>query len=519
MRSIALAILCVGILGVGAYLTATSPDEDTRVRIKLVDAATGKDLSGIVRLYRGIAAKPEKLPGLFNRLLGLKLPDEASGWCVVPVGGAVANLPRAKIRLEALSGLETERAQQDFDLTGKPPEELVLKLPLLFRPEDHGLVAGNTHLHLMKISKKESDEYLRLVPAADGLRVMFISYLERFKDDAEYITNTYPVGDLAFQGSGVLYNNGEEYRHNFKAQGQGYGHVMFLDMRKHILPASLGPGITGKGFDDHPLAGGIDTARKQGATIIWCHNSFGHEDVVSALAGRLHALNVFDGSRLGNYEESYYRYLNIGMRLPISTGTDWFLYDFARVYAQMEGEPTIRGWLESLKAGRNVISNGPLLSLTVDGKKPGAIIDLEKGKKVAIEASAVGRHDFQNLQLVHNGKVIQTKRCSGKGRFSASIKTEVRVEEPSWFAVRIDGTTKNELDRPLYAHSSPVYVDIAGRRVFDVEAARGLLTLIEEGQEAIRAQGSFSSDVNRDGVLAHYDQAAKDLRERINLRK
>ena len=40
----------------------------------------------------------------------------------------------------------------------------------------------------------------------------------------------------------------------------------------------------------------------------------------TALTGRLDALNVFDGSRTGSYEENYYRYLNIGLRVPISTG-------------------------------------------------------------------------------------------------------------------------------------------------------------------------------------------------------
>ena len=43
----------------------------------------------------------------------------------------------------------------------------------------------------------------------------------------------------------------------------------------------------------------------------------------------------------GSYEENYYRYLNVGLRLPISTGTDWFLYDFARVYAGVPGKLTM----------------------------------------------------------------------------------------------------------------------------------------------------------------------------------
>src|SRR5262249_40848516 len=207
------------------------------------------------------------------------------------------------------------------------------------------------------------EEYLRQIPAADGLRVMFISYLERHKDDAEYITNRYPIGDLAqFKATGVLFNNGEDHRHNFGGYGEGYGHVMILNIKQLVKPVSRGAGITGAGFDDSPLRPGIDDAKKQGGTIIWCHNSFGFEDVLNALTGRLDALNVFDGSRRGSFEESYYRYLNIGLRMPISTGTDWFVYDFARVYARVPDKLIPSRWLEALKAGNCQATNGPLLS-------------------------------------------------------------------------------------------------------------------------------------------------------------
>ena len=58
------------------------------------------------------------------------------------------------------------------------------------------------------------------------------------------------------------------------------------------------------------------------------------------------AFNVFDGSRTGKYEDNYYRYLNVGLRLPISTGTDWFIYDFARVYVRMTDKLSIKSWLD-----------------------------------------------------------------------------------------------------------------------------------------------------------------------------
>jgi hypothetical protein len=135
-------------------------------------------------------------------------------------------LPRSKLRLEALSGLETARGQLDLDLR-KDVEDVTIKLDAVFRPEERGLVAGNTHLHLMKLTKEEAEEYLRKVPIADRLRVLFISYLERDKDDATYITNGYPTGDLPrFEASKVLVSSGEEHRHNFGGYGEGYGHVM-----------------------------------------------------------------------------------------------------------------------------------------------------------------------------------------------------------------------------------------------------------------------------------------------------
>ena len=159
---------------------------------------------------------------------------------------------------------------------------------------------------------------------------------------------------------------------------------------------------------------GLDNARKQGGTIIWCHNTNGDEDVPNALAGRLDALNVFDGSRRGIYEDTYYRFLNIGLRLPISTGTDWFIYDFSRVYAKVPGKLTIPAWLEAVKAGRCQATNGPLLTLTVDGKEPGDVIVQDQPRTVKVVASAIGRGDFQLLELVHNGKVIDTKATTAK---------------------------------------------------------------------------------------------------------
>jgi hypothetical protein len=517
-RRFTLAAGCLALLCAFAIWSATGQEGAVKLRLRLVDAVTGQDRSGIVRLIDR-DKKTIALPGLYDRLRGVKVAPEFCGWHVVPVKGADTEVPRGVYRLEALAGLETELASIQVDLGKTRPAEIVVKLEPAFDPGKLGLVAGNTHLHLMKLTKEDAEDYLRKIPPADRLRVLFISYLERFKDDAEYITNRYPIGDLpAFNATGVLVNNGEEHRHNFQSHGEGYGHVMFLNIKNLVKPVSLGPGITGGRNDDRPLRPGIDDARGQGGAVIWCHNSFGYEDVLSALTGRLHALNVFDGSRRGNFEESYYRYLNVGLKMPISTGTDWFIYDFARVYVRAAEPLTIAGWLEGLKAGRNQATNGPLLTLRVNDHDCGDTVKLAGSGRVKIGASAIGRHDFQELQLVHNGKVIRQQRAYGTSTFLANLREDVRVEESGWFAVRIESKTINELGYQLFAHTSPVYIEVAGKPIFDVVAAEGLLKQIEEGQAAIGKQGFFSDQTAKQQLLGLYTQAAGELRERINKR-
>jgi hypothetical protein len=511
-------VLCLSL-----YLNAgpEAATADCKVRLRLVDTQTGQSLGGLVRIFRAGQAEPLQLPGLFDRLRGLERSTTVAGWYVLPATGAETTLPRAKLRLEAIAGLESASGRQEIDLTGGNAGEVTVPLRLLFRPDQLGLAAGNTHLHLRGMSLAQANEYLRQIPAADGLKVLFISHLERHSDDEHYITNRYPVGDLKqFGPPGVLISNGEEHRHNFGAYGQGFGHVMLLAIKQLVQPVSLGPGITEEGNDDRPLGAGIEEARRQGGTVIWCHNASGHEGVPNTLAGRVDALNVFDGSRADTFEETYYRYLNIGLRLPLSTGTDWFLYDFARVYAKIQGPLTTRSWLDAVKAGRgHAATNGPLLSLSVNGLGPGEVIDLDRPQAVRVEATGIGRHDFRQLQLVQNGRVVQHVRAESKhGGWSARLVAEIRLEGPSWFAVRIDTPTRNEFDCRLFAHSSPVYVNIAGKSVFDLEAARGLLRRVEEARADIYARGKFSGSQAQDKILALYDKAAQELRERMGAR-
>ncbi|MCH7685621.1 MAG: hypothetical protein IH899_02890, partial [Planctomycetes bacterium] len=351
---ISTATTCVTMIGL-LCLTGSQRQNTCETTIQLIDAVTGEELSGLLTITDsdGQAVLPSEL---LSRGMGLNDTLPISRWLVLP-GKRSVSLPRKKLTVEAISGLETESAKVTVDLTEKTTAKVTIPLTRFYSASSKGFRSANTHLHLQKITREQCDRYLLEIPKADGLDALFLSYLERAGADREYISNKYTDGDLASltKKSGISFGNGEEHRHNFTGFGQGFGHVMLLNIKKLIQPVSIGPGIMKIGTDGIPLRRGIGTARNDGATVVWCHNNWGMEAVPNFLLGQVDAQNIFDGGTHGSYKDSFYRYLNAGIGVPFSTGTDWLLYDFSRVYCDMDGDVTVQKWLDSLAAGKNYI--------------------------------------------------------------------------------------------------------------------------------------------------------------------
>jgi hypothetical protein len=533
------------------------------VRIEIVDAATGEPLSGVVRV-RDEGGAPVAIAELLPR--GLGVPEDLSihDWHLLPAATTVA-LPRKVLNLRAFHGLETEFADATIDLRDKT--EAKARLPLRRFDDTHarGLQSANTHVHLQKVARGESERYLLEVACCERLDVIYISYLERAEADLEYTSNKYTRGDLerltrksrAPQGHqlgvphdhahphphahlhGTEFDNGQEHRHNFEGFNEGYGHVMLLHLQELVQPVSIGPGIMKRGTDFPSLARGIERARDQGGTIIWCHNEWGLEDIPNWLAGKLHANNIFDGGTHGSYWHSFYRYLNAGLKVPFSTGTDWFIYDLSRVY--VVADPGLVGgdrylsseqWLAHLAAGRSFITNGPLLEFTVDGRRLGDTLDLPRTGAVKIFGRAEGRNDFERIELVRNGEVVSTAPGRPRdGHFEAELELQLPVDQPCWLALRTPPpsapkhaefqrpTSLNEFGRELFAHTSAIYVTLAGQSVFDPAAAESLLAEMRASRDLVLKHSLFANDDERDSVLHVYDAGIADMERRLEERR
>ncbi len=527
MRMIA-GLSCLLILGM-ALVAESRLNDVCALSLQLTDAETGQPVPGWVR-FRDGGGNQVQVAELFPRDLTPGVQQRIDHWSVI-VKPTTVKVPRGKLVIEALFGLETERATVTVDLSGKTESSLSIPLKNFYRAKSQGYRSANTHLHLMKLSREDSDRYLREIPQADGLDVLFLSYLERAEAQKDYISNRYTQAELdeLTRQSGVAFGNGEEHRHNFAAQGQGFGHVMLLDIQKLILPVSIGQGIMKTGTDGLPLQRGIDQARRDDATVIWCHNDFGLEDIPNLVSGRIHALNIFDGNRVSSYKHSFYRYLNAGLRVPFSTGTDWFMYDFSRVYVPADqAAVTPRSWLKKLAAGQSYITNGPFLEFRVAGRKLGDTVKLDTPGNVEIVARAIGRLDFERIELIENGKVVKTQASHPEeGHFLAEMRLPLQIDASSWLALRLppqpvkddpDLTAPvplNELGQPLFAHTSPIYVEVAGRRIFDRAVAESLIPEMEQSLEQINKQGFFADEEEKARVRSVYVEGIEVLKKQL----
>lgn len=508
-----------------AAVAAVLPEgvETCRVKIRLLDAATKQPRCGLVRVVRA-DGESLQLTGLVSHGVALPRDHRAREWHAVIEEDSV-KLPREALRIEAIGGLETELAAQALDLTDKENAEVALQLTRFTDAAAQGWRAGNTHLHLRYLSRNQAAEYLRTLPRADGLEMLFVSYLLRPSEDARYISNTFSADEIrALSGNGVTFGWGEEMRHNFGAGGEGYGHVMLLNLRALVQPVSIGPGIAAAAHDFPALRPGLEKTREQGGSVLWCHNAFGFEDVPSWLAGLVHAQNIFDGGTTGSYAQSFYSYLDLGLRVPFSTGTDWFIYDFARVYARLDEPLTERSWLAALEKGRTFISNGPLLDFEVNDARIGDTLDVTGGRELVIKGRAQGRLDFKAIELIHNGHVIaQANAKAAGGHFECDLKHTLRADASGWLALRLpsrsgpasDSDPRNECGEILFAHTSPVYLEAKGRPCRDPAAAKALLEDLAKARAEIEAKSKFADEAQNAGVLLLYNEADKAIRQLV----
>ncbi|MEQ4719028.1 CehA/McbA family metallohydrolase [Nonomuraea sp. B19D2] len=249
-------------------------------------------------------------------------------------------------------------------------------------------------------------------------------------------------------------------------------------------------------------------------------NCAAREIVADAALGLIDTLDVLNHSSVQATAAVYRRLIGAGNRLTVTAGTDAVLSfcrrgtassppGWERVYANVAGPLTAESFTEAILLGRTFATTGPWLELTVNGHGPGDTLELAPGQRVEIVVSSIGP-EVESLEIRTAAGVLAQ---GPPGRLVASIA----VSEPTYVVAIASGGPhpRTMHGAGAYAHTSPVYVDVAGEHVAREADVRWCLAWLDRLEVLLREYGTFESAAQLDDHLDLYERARAVYRERL----
>jgi hypothetical protein len=452
--------------------------------------------------------------------------------------GAQIDLPPGSYKFAARKGFEYEPVEMQVSIGTAPEQTVTLPLRKFADFEAQGWYPGDTHMHFPDPSG------IRYEMECEGLRVCSLLIYKNgyarpprpgegtFLNVEHFTGKLSPVSDAEH-----FVKVGEEFRHGLLA------HLIFQNLKQIVWPVSTG-GLreSGVGGYDWPLMlGASDDARAQRALVTWAHWPYPSMEAPLDIAlGRIDSLDILTtGNPFEHHPElvaiykmhgpkaystppieMYYHYLNCGFRLAVSSGSDKMAQNppmgSARVYVKTNGSLDYDSWIEGIKEGRTFISNYPLLEMSVDGKIAGDTLRLSPGKaKLHVRARARSIEPYEVLEIIVNGAVVAKSTPGGPGtRYEAALDQVIEVERGGWIAARVHGPMMLPYgatwwQMPVFAHTSPIYLDMPGRPAIAEKSAEILLEQLGYLERWAKEKANFPTADARAQALDYVAQATK----------
>ncbi len=446
---------------------------------------------------------------------------------------AQIDLPAGHYNFHASKGYEYQTIDESVDVT--PDKTSIVKLPLrkFADFEARGWYPGDIHMHFPDPSG------IRYEMECEGLRVCSLLLLKsgyktgrpgdgHFENVEHFTGKLSPVSDANY-----FVQVGEEFRHGLLA------HLIFQNLKTIVWPVSTG-GLreSGVGGYDWPLMlHAADDAHAQGGLVTWAHWPYPSLEAPLDIAlGRIDSIDLLTtGNPFAHHPilvdvykmrgpevyskapiDVYYHYLNCGFHLAASSGSDKMALNppmgSARVYVKTEGPLTYNSWIEGIRKGHTFASDYPLIEFSVDGKEAGETLRLAPGKvRLHVKARAQSLEPYEQLEIVHNGSVIRTVKPAGE-HFTAALDESIEIDRGGWIAARAHGPKMLQYGAtwwkmPVFAHSSPIYLDMPGRPADARESACLFLDQLSYLQKWAEEQANFPTPQNKSEALQKIAEA------------
>jgi TolB protein len=462
----------------------------------------------------------------------LRQPEGATPYFYTD-GKFVVTLPPGAARLELWRGIEYLPVRVDVEL--QSDAEIAIRLVRWAHMAEQGWYSGDSHIHLHTGGpiKVEIADAL-LAARAEDLNYSNLCVSNNVGDDirdAELITGK----PHALSDEQHLLVFGEEMRSSI------YGHMQFFGIKKLVEPQYTGFDKTPLSNDYPPNFEQAEEVIRQGGVVTYGHPIFTHQPdpfavdplvhnaaarelPIDAILGKVHALDLMCyGSDEDLSARLWYRLLNSGLRLAASVGTDALLDNPTlplggeRVYVKVNGKFTMESWLDGLKAGRSFVTNGPMLALRVNGQGIGDSVRLDAPGKVRVEAEVQSAFPLSALELIVDGNTVRSEPCPAKhggGIVVKQLVADIAMERSGWVALRARGPeSRHVFDGPAWAHSSPVFVTVAGKPIASKKDASFFVEWIDRLIDSMGRRNRYAKPEDRRRVEALFRRAQTRFQE------
>lgn len=463
------------------------------VHVKVLDEATQRKVHCRVRFCSdlGVPFQPHGHHNHVNSNLGTWHSDVGGDVRLGDVtyayidGSCQGWLPRGDVVVEIARGFEYRPVREVVRI--EPGQrELTLEITRLLDMAKLGWYSGDSHVHFLSTQGAHLEQQCEDLHVVNLLQSQWGSLFTNTEDFTGRVSKT-PDGHY-------LTYVGQENRQHL------LGHLVLWGLKEPVMPwCSAGPSEAEIGGSlETTVADWADRAHSQGGTVVIPHFPFPNgEPAVLVATGRADAVE----SIAWGYpqQEAYYSYLNCGFKLPLVGGTDKMSSEVPvglyRTYAKLDEEFSYDAWCAAVRAGRTFVSGGPIIQLSVEGREIGDTVELSGAGTLQVSAWAESIFPLSTLDIVVNGQVVASTGNAQPGGQRLSLNEPIAITGHSWVAARCWGATGAHLDvwqRPVYAHTSPVYVPIGGQwEPRDEECARYLVTLVQGGLEYVRHNASY----------------------------
>ncbi len=436
------------------------------------------------------------------------------------------SVPAGEVTVDVQQGFRNLPLKQTLTLKAGETRSIEANLEANDLPEAFGKWLGaDLHVHMNYGGHYRSNpQRLALQARAEGLDVvheLIVNKEERFPDVAYFSPK--PAGD-----EHVLILYGQEFHTSF------WGHMGLLQLNDHILmPGFVSYRHTALA-SPYPHNGVIaDLAHAQDALVGYAHpydyemvpareKTLAHMLPADAAHAKVDYLEVTGFADHKSTADVWYRLLNVGFRIPAGGGSDTMgnyaslhgPIGLTRTFLDTGGERTPAALHAALKQGRTFVGNAPLLGLEVGGLHPGDTLKQRTAGNVAYRVALRSPVPIEHLELVHNGKVIESFALKGDRR-SLDASGMVRLDRGGWILLRAwnEAADPGVLDVYPYGTTSPVYLELPGKPATAATDAAYFVAWLDRNLEAAQARDDFNDESERNATLGYLREARKSYIE------